>query len=562
VKRFLVPLAILLSCVLIITGCSTSATTTTAPATTTAAPTSSTTGPTSAAPSTTTGSGPTATAKPSSTPTASPTATSSSINTGGTLRFITNQSPGTPIGWNAEATGASVFTMQVCLQFMLKEIKGGAFTPNLATSYDVVTDPANPSLTFHLRQGVKFQDGTDFNAKVAKWNFDWTKASGIYASSTNYWKSVDVVDDYTVKINLTMYQNRMLRVFADGVGFMVSPTAYDKNGVDWMRTHMVGTGAFTQTDYQKDVSLTAVRNANYYEQGKPYLDKVQLLYVSDELTRLALFKSGGGEVLDTAGNGRVTNDLSNAGYKIIDRPGGAVVLCPDSINADSPWSNQKVRQAAEYAIDKESIAKTFGYGYWQAAYQMVSPISSAYDPNLTPRKYDVAKAKQLLTDAGFPTGFKTTIIYQIGTDQNIPVAIQSYFSKVGILADLQPVDAVKYSSYITGTWRNAVLINPLQEWANPNNAFNFFLGVPATFLGNVVKRPDGWKEALLTSLGTANAEKANVLKLEDMEYDDVMLIPVYYSSSDWAVTNNVQDSGLGTRGANTWWEPQQTWLSK
>jgi peptide/nickel transport system substrate-binding protein len=453
--------------------------------------------------------------------------------------------------------------MQVSMQFMLKEIKGGAFTPNLATSYDVVTDPANPSLTFHLRQGVKFQDGTDFNAKAAKWNFDWCKQGGMYASSTNYWKSVEVVDDNTVRINLTMIQNRMLRVFADSVGFMVSPAAFDKNGVDWMRTHIVGTGAFTQTDYQKDVSFTATRNPAYYEPGKPYLDKVQLLYVADEMTRIALFKAGGGEVLDTAGNGRITNDLANAGYKIIDRPGGAVVLCPDSINPDSPWSNQKVRQAAEYAIDKESIAKTFGYGYWQAAYQMVSPISLAWDPNLTPRKYDVAKAKQLLTDAGYPNGFKTSIIYQTGTtDQNIPLTVQSYFSKVGITADLQPVDAVKYNSYITGTWKNALLINPLQEWANPNNAFNFFLGVPATFLGGAVSRPDGWKDTLLASLATANVEKANVVKLEDMEYNDVMLIPLYYNSSDWAVTNNVQDSGLGTRGANTWWEPQQTWLSK
>ena len=86
-------------------------------------------------------------------------------------------------------------------------------------------------------------------------------------------------------------------------------------------------------------------------------------------------------------------------------------LIPDTANPDSPWANQKVREAVEYAIDREGIAKALGYGYWQAPYQIPPRASSAYDSNFTlGRKYDLEKAKQLLAEAGYPDGFKMTII--------------------------------------------------------------------------------------------------------------------------------------------------------
>jgi ABC-type transport system substrate-binding protein len=162
--------------------------------------------------------------------------------------------------------------MQLVLQFPLKEQLGGKIGPNIAASYDVVSDPANASITLHLQKGVKFHDGTDFNAQAVKWNFDKQKAGNMYASVTNYWKSLEVLDDYTLRINLTTWLNRAVRSYADSVTYVVSPAAFDKNGIDWLRWHMVGTGPFVQTDFQQQVSLTTARNPNYWEQGKPYLD--------------------------------------------------------------------------------------------------------------------------------------------------------------------------------------------------------------------------------------------------------------------------------------------------
>jgi peptide/nickel transport system substrate-binding protein len=84
-------------------------------------------------------------------------------------------------------------------------------TPNLATSYEINNDPANASITFILRKGVKFHDGTDLNAQAVKFNLEKWKASNMAIGSTQYWKSIDTPDDYTVRINLTAWQNPMLR---------------------------------------------------------------------------------------------------------------------------------------------------------------------------------------------------------------------------------------------------------------------------------------------------------------------------------------------------------------
>jgi peptide/nickel transport system substrate-binding protein len=219
------------------------------------------------------------------------------------------------------------------------------------------------SITLHLFKGVKFHDGTDFNAQAVKWNLDKSMAPGsTNIGSTTAWKSIEVIDDYTVRINLKSRQNTLVRTFADGISFSVSPTAFQKNGADWMNYNMVGTGPFIQKDFQRDVSLTFTRNPNYWERGKPYLDGVQILYVTDTMTQEALFKSGGADILQCA-NDFMASRMQTAGFKVIAQPSTGSTLVPDSMNADSPWSKLKVRQAAEFAIDKESIVKAFDMAF-------------------------------------------------------------------------------------------------------------------------------------------------------------------------------------------------------
>jgi ABC-type transport system substrate-binding protein len=149
---------------------------------------------------------------------------------------------------------------------LLHATAAGELKPWLAESYKVADDLT--SITFNLRKGVKFQDGTDFNAQAAKWNLD----NQIQAKRQPYWKSVEVIDDYTIRLNLTQWQNSILSFLADETdSWMVSPAAFQKNGIDWMRKNPVGTGPFKFVSFASDTGLKTVRNPDYWgkdAQGK------------------------------------------------------------------------------------------------------------------------------------------------------------------------------------------------------------------------------------------------------------------------------------------------------
>jgi ABC-type transport system substrate-binding protein len=457
--------------------------------------------------------------------------------------------------------------MQFVEDFLIKGMADASLTPNLASSWDVVTDPANPSVTLHLLKGVKFGDGTDFNAAAVKWNMDKAMAPGsTLLGSVANWKSIDVVDDSTIRFNLKTFQNTAVATFATSTGYIVSPTAFQKNGADWMNYHMVGTGPFIQPEngFQRDVALSMTKNPNFREAGKPYLDGVTLLYVSDAMTSEALFRSGGGDILQS-GSDLMTSRFRASGNTIVPaKVTSSTNMWPDSANADSPWSNLKVRQAAEYAIDKESMAKTFGYGNWTPAYQGSNTVSPAYDKSLESqyRTYNPAKAKQLLSDAGYPNGFKTTIINSpFGNNADIPVAIQAMWKAVGITADVQTPQAGAWSSVLTGNWKNGVLFGSGAGSANPLSGWNLTYGVGTAWYGSM-KRPADIADLYKAALAAPKLDPALCQKVEDSIFADDTVIPMWFSTTNWIVADNVMDSGLGTRDLFAWFESQNAWLKK
>ena len=148
-----------------------------------------------------------------------------------------------------------------------------------------------------------------------KWNLEQVKAGGLANASSSYWKSFDILDDYTLRINLPFWANLSVRSLTNLPGTAVSPTAFQKNGLQYMQTHMIGTGAFKQTDYQKDVVISFAKNPDYWDKGKPYLDGIQMLYVSDALTRIASFQSGGADVMNIYSNPRQGQSYRKPGIK-------------------------------------------------------------------------------------------------------------------------------------------------------------------------------------------------------------------------------------------------------
>ena len=165
----------------------------------------------------------------------------------------------------------------------------GKYKPALALSWDTSKD--GKTVTFKLRQGVYFHDGTPFNAQAVKSNLDnlIPPKATILPGIT----SVDVVDDYTVKLNLPSYNNLIFYHLALNLAtYMYSPEALTKNGADWATTHPVGTGPFMLKEYEPNTSLKLVKNPNYWDKGLPYLDGIEIAMVPDPMTQMLAFKSG------------------------------------------------------------------------------------------------------------------------------------------------------------------------------------------------------------------------------------------------------------------------------
>jgi peptide/nickel transport system substrate-binding protein len=260
-------------------------------------------------------------------------------------------------------------------------------------------------------------------------------------------------------------------------------------------------------------------------------------------------------------NPKDANDLQKAGYTIVSFPAAANVLIPDSMNANSPWANAKVRMAAEYAINKEAMSSAFGYGFNPPAYQAPPLGTPAIIPNLTGRKYDVAKAKQLMAEGGYPNGFKTTIITSSTLDRDGATAIQAYLSVIGIQASIDFVEAARLNAVLTGTW-TGILYHQLRPFPNFNADLTLEFGMPVSTFYKSLKKPEGWQEILNATLGSAAQDPALMQKATQALFDDVTIIPITYYASIYVTQPYVHDTGRGEMGSATQFRPNDAWLSK
>jgi peptide/nickel transport system substrate-binding protein len=471
---------------------------------------------------------------------------------GGVFRLIWPQSPSV-LGWPAEmsSTTAELY----CLEGLLKEQVNSDLTPCLAASWNV--SPDKLSITFNLRKGVKFHDGSDFNAQAAKFNFD----ALIAAKRQPDWKSIEIIDDYTIRVNLTRWRNFILNSF-EGPN-IVSPAAFQKNGIEWARLNPVGTGPFKFIEFKRDVHQLFGKFDNYWQQGKPYLDQVEVKYVQDPITQKAAMQTKEGDAMAVE-LGKTTFDMKALGFAQTTQAQSTFTLIFDDANADSPFYKKQVREAIEYAIDRESIASSLGYGYWKGPYQIIPRDNKAWDPNFVGRKYDPDKAKQLLTEGGYPKGFETTLIPNPDVlNKDVWVAVQSDLAKINIKLNIQYVEPVVFQKYRTGaTWNNAMLADPVGAWGNYAYTFGQFFNPETVSYKSLNKSSPNWVDAYSAAANSLTADVALTRKASQALFDNCSIIPVYEGGRGYAMWPYVRDAGFNTRGFPMFWNPENAWLDK
>ncbi|MEQ4452979.1 glutathione ABC transporter substrate-binding protein GsiB [Kosakonia sp. YIM B13605] len=311
----------------------------------------------------------------------------------------------------------------------------------LAESYSVSAD--GMVYTVNLRHGVKFQDGTDFDAAAVKANLDRASNPRNSLKRYNLYKNIaktDVADAYTVKITLKQPFSAFINILAHPATAMISPAALQKYGND-IGFHPVGTGpyeleAWNQTDYVK-----VKRFAGYWQQGLPKLDSITWRPVVDNNTRAAMLQTGEAQFAFPIPYEQAEVLKRNSKLELVASP--SIMQRYISMNVtQKPFDNPKVREAINYAINRPALVKVAFAGFATPATGVVPP-TIAYSQAYQPWPYDPAKARELLKEAGYPQGFSTTLwsSHNHSTAQKVLQFTQQQLAQVGIKVQVTAMDA-------------------------------------------------------------------------------------------------------------------------
>jgi peptide/nickel transport system substrate-binding protein len=310
----------------------------------------------------------------------------------------------------------------------------GKYEPMLADSWEFSDDGL--TLTFRLRQGIKFQDGTEFNAAAVKANLDRARELTPQSRTAPYLTSltaVDAIDNLTVKLTLKERSSSFLATLSGEVGQMISPTAVAKLGADFSHSP-VGTGPFRLTSWSGE-KITAERWDGYWQKSEageqlPYLDKVVFAIQPNAAVQLVQLKSNGAQFGDNVLTQDFATVKADPNLDLVPTAGNNVMYSSFN-NAKPPFNNINLRKAISHAINRDALVKVITPGYGGVSAAIESPGSWATGPELKPPAYDLALARKAYADSGF-TGTITLSIIQRDPDGELAQLIQSMVKQAGI----------------------------------------------------------------------------------------------------------------------------------
>lgn len=311
----------------------------------------------------------------------------------------------------------------------------------LAESYDVSKDGL--VYTFKLKKGVKFHDGTTFDATAVKANLDRVTDPANKLKRYTLFNRVaktEVVDQYTARVTLKEQFSPFINVLAHPSAVMISPTALKKYGKE-IAFHPVGTGPFEFVEWKQTDYLKGKKFAGYWKTGYPKIDTITWKPVVDNNTRATVMQTGEADFAFSIPFEQAAVLKANPKVDLIDSP--SIIQRYLSLNTMvKPFNDPKVRQAINYAINKEALVKVAFSGHAVPSEGVVPP-GVDYAEKLGPWPYNPAKARELLKEAGYPNGFETTLwsAYNHTTAQKVIQFVQQQLQQVGIKAQVQALEA-------------------------------------------------------------------------------------------------------------------------
>jgi peptide/nickel transport system substrate-binding protein len=345
-----------------------------------------------------------------------------------------------------DATTASIIEHMV--EPLLELTPKGEIAPRLVEKWEVSADATE--FTLKLKKGIKFHDGQPFNAEAVKMNFDrrldFKAATKLYFLVAHI-ASVTVMNEYTVKIKTKVPFAPLLSNLTYPTNGIQSPAAL-KRYWDKPLLMPIGTGPFIFKEWVPGNRLVMVRNDAYWGIN-PTLSEVTFRVIPDDASRVAALEKGEVQVAVKIPPSDLLRLKANSKIRILTSPSSRTIYL--GVNClKEPFTDKRIRQALNYAVNKEAIVERVLDGAGRVSDAPVSPVIFGYAP-IKSYAYNIEKAKALLTEAGFPEGFETTLHVPSGryyNDASLATALAADLLKVGVKAEIKMMDWDTYIPFI------------------------------------------------------------------------------------------------------------------
>jgi peptide/nickel transport system substrate-binding protein len=476
------------------------------------------------------------------TPTATPSTPKQypTIVLGTTLDVAVNLDPGVDYNVGVLNTNYNVFDP-------LYEIPPGIFpeadlTPRLASGQPTVSaDGLHWEIP--LRHGVKFQDGTPFNATAVKYSFDRLKNLNSYSAwILDMVDSVDVVDQYTVRYNLK-YPNAALEgALTMPVAAPVSPSAVERMGLEAFQQLPVGTGPFKYVEWQKGDHITLAPFEDYWNQSRvPKVRLVYKIFTDSAALKLALEKGDIDIAWDYIAVSDYSSLLSDPNLQHAAAAEDYIVwLTLNDGIPGSPLTDVRVRQAIEYSVDQNEISQKVYHGIYTPCEN--TPFQPGFYPKdswLQYKPVDIAKAKELLTAAGHPNGIDVTLTFtpvSYGKEMpDVAALLQEQLGKAGIRVTLKSLEAATFiQGFRAGQYEMALgIMSP--DYPDPDNVASFIAASTGSYAKRVRLNDTTIDQLVKDGVATTDsAQRAKIYgDLQDRLANLAVYVPLVHQDNYW-----------------------------
>lgn len=317
----------------------------------------------------------------------------------------------------------------------------GTLRPNLAEAWE--TAPDGLSWTLSLRQNVQFHDGTPFNAEAVKFNLDRflnPDNAAPFRFLIERIVNVEVVDEFTVRLHLEKPFAPLLSHLSHAFIGMISPAALQALPAGEKITLPVGTGPFRIVSWDKGDKVVLERNPAYWGE-QPKLEKVTFRFVPEAASRIVMLETGEAQAIMSVPPAEAPRLRQNQDLRVVNQTGVRLIYIGIN-NQRGPLADPRVRQALNYAIDKETLVQTVLAGSGQPSTAPVVPAVFGHTP-AGPYAFNLDKAKQLLAEAGYADGFSVNLYHPTGRyvmDATIAEAVQGMLKEIGVTAELKTME--------------------------------------------------------------------------------------------------------------------------